>query len=192
MTADIKFEPLEPAREPGYHVVRNLIRGWDTDAYVNSKIWRAVEAFGDAMNVPSVLPEVVSAPPQTIDRDALIAERDALGEAAFAAYVATGGDTDGASTWQEFFRPITRPSWAELLKAAVEEEVDSSYGAANDAIIALARRTRRFEVAEARIDAVRALHVEERDLSNVAWMGTCEACRWPFPCPTVRALDGTQ
>ncbi len=41
------------------------------------------------------------------------AERDALGAAAFAAIVASGADTDGAETWESYFRPLRYPSWVD-------------------------------------------------------------------------------
>lgn len=57
---------------------------------------------------------------------AIIRERDLLGEAAFAAYLQTGGDTDGASSWQEFFRPVIAPAWSTLLADAVKESIEAA------------------------------------------------------------------
>lgn len=47
------------------------------------------------------------------------AERDRLGEALFEAYEATRADTDGATTWQEFFHPISYQSWGEVVSAEI-------------------------------------------------------------------------
>ncbi|MFB7798953.1 hypothetical protein [Isoptericola sp. NPDC056134] len=49
------------------------------------------------------------------------AERDALGEAAFAAVMNTDQDKDGAQTWEQFFRPLKRPSWRDVVKDGVQE-----------------------------------------------------------------------
>ena len=46
---------------------------------------------------------------------------------------------------------------------------------------------RRAEAAEAKLDAVRALH------RPVGRFGYCATCAYAiYPCPTVRALDGTE
>lgn len=49
----IHFESLTPFREPGYEAVYEVIRRWPANAHANSRVWRAVEAFADAMNIPN-------------------------------------------------------------------------------------------------------------------------------------------
>ena len=49
------------------------------------------------------------------------------------------------------------------------------------------KRRRRAEAAEAKLDAVRELH------RPVGRFGYCATCAYAiYPCPTVRALDGTE
>lgn len=54
-----------------------------------------------------------------------IDEREKLGRAAYAAYVATGADTDGARNWRELFRPLVHPSWADVLRSEIEESIET-------------------------------------------------------------------
>lgn len=43
---------MTPPRQPGYDAVYELISAWGLGASMNGYIWRAVEAFGDAMGLP--------------------------------------------------------------------------------------------------------------------------------------------
>jgi hypothetical protein len=77
------------------------------------------------------------------------AERDQLGNAAFAAYCAAGGDTDGADNWQEFFRPITSPPWSEVVEREVRQAIrDEEEEADTQAGIAAIRTAERDEARE--------------------------------------------
>ena len=85
------------------------------------------------------------------------AERDMLGNAAFAGYCAAGGDTDSARNWAEFFRPITYPIWSEVVEREVRQAIrDEENEAENQAGIATIRTAERDE-ARGKLDAVRAL-----------------------------------
>lgn len=76
------------------------------------------------------------------------AERDQLGNAAFAAYCAAGGDTDTARNWQEFFRPITLPAWSEVVEREVRQAIrDEEEEAETQAGIAAIRTAERDDLA---------------------------------------------
>lgn len=66
----------------------------------------------------------------------------------------------------------------ELLKTALE-----TYSHAPDgALVQLAER----------VDAVLKLHVRNSDDPGllIPWGDYCDECNTPWPCPTIRALDG--
>jgi len=48
-------------------------------------------------------------------------ERDRLGDALYAAYVATGADADGAQDWRQLFLPITSPSWTAVITDEINQ-----------------------------------------------------------------------
>lgn len=54
--------------------------------------------------------------------DALTDERDRLGDAAFAAILTSGEDTDGARDWRNYFRPLVSPAWSTVVEEAVARE----------------------------------------------------------------------
>ena len=85
------------------------------------------------------------------------AERDMLGNAAFAGYCAAGGDTDSARNWAEFFRPLTYPIWSEVVEREVRQAIrDEENEAENQAGIATIRTAERDE-ARGKLDAIDAV-----------------------------------
>ena len=90
------------------------------------------------------------------------AERDMLGNAAFAGYCAAGGDTDSARNWAEFFRPITYPIWSEVVEREVRQAIrDEENEAENQAGIATIRTAERDE-ARGKLDTVRT-YIRQHD-----------------------------
>lgn len=91
----------------------------------------------------------------------LTEERDALGTAAFAAYRATGADPDTARTWEQFFRPITAPSWVEVVEHEVSLLREEAEQAGDD-----------YEMAKAENAALRATVERVRRIADDLDAGT--------------------
>lgn len=92
------------------------------------------------------------------------AERDQLGNAAFAAYCAAGGDTDTARNWQEFFRPITLPAWSEVVEREVRQAIrDEEEEAETQAGIAAIRTAERDSWHQAALTATAGESRAERE-----------------------------
>lgn len=56
--------------------------------------------------------------------EAVIAERDALGEVAFEAYRATGANEHGAQNWCALFLPVDRHAWRALVSREIERIIE--------------------------------------------------------------------
>lgn len=112
------------------------------------------------------------------EKRAVEAERDALGAAAFEAYKASGGDTDGAQTWQEFFRSVTHPAWPDLVRESVSEAIQTEC----EGVARLEAENARLRAA---VEAVRVVHAQ---CPAPEACGVCHECVQDYPCRTIRAL----
>lgn len=96
--------------------------------------------------------------------------------------------TDVDNTVAAELTPRLKTAICEALTAARTTGVDDEAGAAAYAVMVEILRVRQATPAETAIDRVRALHREEH--------GSCAECTHefsvPFPCPTIRALDGEE
>ena len=91
-------------------------------------------------------------------------------------------DVDGA--FDRFLARVRRDASREA-----EAERDAARGYISELETAVQSRNDVIKHRDARIKAVRALHTGTR------WPGVtdepiCDACDQPWPCPTIRALDG--
>ena len=75
----------------------------------------------------------------------------------------------------------------DRLDALVDEDPIALRDAAWRLATALAAAEHRADEAEARIKAVRELHVKEPGVGTAY----CIDCEQPLPCDTIRTLDGT-
>ncbi|MEV8338510.1 hypothetical protein [Leucobacter sp. NPDC077196] len=119
------YEPLVNAFKKGWQEA-------DDEGDVGNRVRRGVRALLDESNSPQGIrrwAHAVKANSALIDQlegaqaeraeveraaaEKTEAERNALGAAAFAAIVASGADTDGAETWESYFRPLRYPSWVD-------------------------------------------------------------------------------
>lgn len=88
--------------------------GWASErGNISSRLQRLADALDRSLDVRDAL--------VTEDLAEAAAERDVLGEAAFAAFAAAGRNTDGCTTWRGFFRPIARSAWVLIVRSAVED-----------------------------------------------------------------------
>lgn len=103
----------------------------------------------------------------------LTRERDALGQAAFAAIVESGEDTDGAQDWQSYFRPLKYPSWVD----AVRQNVTSLVEERDEAQLDEYQQRMRAEAAEATLDRIREV-VSGHPKCDVHPDGDVVTCGW--------------